>query len=266
MRRAESSGYKKIAMMDWFTAISPPFPGVARWWCDKWMSPKHSLFVCRGRPKMAVRIYNDLVAARGIPVRNGVSGLRWYNGECGRDRMRKLMLASAAMLGATSGIASAQTPVPAGANMMMQPSQGMMALPWAQGPSVEQQQQLLWASRTPIPVAPPSAKNAVPTPGTVVIRLNGRVEVDMAASWSPNADGPSAPRPTRSHSAPTCACIRASTAWRRTACVTARRSSCAKTSLAAPRSRPGAVPRAEPQHLHERSDRVRSPGVYLSRL
>ena len=49
--------------------------------------------------------------------------------------MRKLMLASAAMLGATSGIASAQAPVPAGANMMMQPSQGQMALPWAQGPS-----------------------------------------------------------------------------------------------------------------------------------
>src|SRR5450631_2295661 len=49
--------------------------------------------------------------------------------------MRKLLLASAAMLGATSGIASAQAPVPATANMMMAPSQGMMALPWVQGPT-----------------------------------------------------------------------------------------------------------------------------------
>ena len=37
--------------------------------------------------------------------------------------MRKLLLASAAMLGATSGIASAQAPTPATANMMMAPSQ-----------------------------------------------------------------------------------------------------------------------------------------------
>ena len=40
--------------------------------------------------------------------------------------MRKLLLASAAMLGATSGIASAQTP-----SMAFQPSQGMMVGPSA---------------------------------------------------------------------------------------------------------------------------------------
>jgi len=95
--------------------------------------------------------------------------------------MRKLMLASAAMLGATSGIASAQAPVPAGANMMMQPSQGQMALPWAQGPSSNNNNN---GSGQPNTYAGGAAfpKNAVPTPGTVVIRLNGRVEVDMLAS------------------------------------------------------------------------------------
>src|ERR1700694_3485599 len=40
--------------------------------------------------------------------------------------MRKLLLASAAMLGATAGIASAQTP-----SMAFQPSQGMMVGPSA---------------------------------------------------------------------------------------------------------------------------------------
>jgi len=101
--------------------------------------------------------------------------------------MRKLMLASAAMLGATSGIASAQTPVPAGANMMMQPTQGQMALPWAQGPSSNNNNN---GSGQPNTYSGGAAfpKNAVPTPGTVVIRLNGRVEVDMVASWSPNAN------------------------------------------------------------------------------
>jgi hypothetical protein len=49
--------------------------------------------------------------------------------------MRKLMLAGAAMLGATSGIASAQAPVTVGAEVMTTPSQGTMALPWAQGPA-----------------------------------------------------------------------------------------------------------------------------------
>ncbi len=103
--------------------------------------------------------------------------------------MRKLMLASAAMLGATSGIASAQTPVPAGANMMMAPSQGQMALPWAQGPAANNNNN---ATGQPNTYAGGAAfpKNAVPTPGTVVIRLNGRVEVDLQASWSPNQSAP----------------------------------------------------------------------------
>src|SRR5476649_2229231 len=97
--------------------------------------------------------------------------------------MRKLLLASAAMLGATSGIASAQAPVPATANMMMAPSQGMMALPWVQGPTANNNNN---SYGTPSTYTGGAAygKNAVPTPGTVVIRLNGKVEVDAVASWT----------------------------------------------------------------------------------
>src|SRR3984957_13991403 len=91
--------------------------------------------------------------------------------------MRKLLLASAAMLGATSGIASAQAPTPAAANMMMAPSQGMMALPWVQGPTADNNNNSYGMPSTYAGGAA-FGKNAVPTPGTVVIRLNGKVEFD----------------------------------------------------------------------------------------
>ena len=101
--------------------------------------------------------------------------------------MRKLLLASAAMLGATAGIASAQAPTPGGANMTVAPSQGQLALPWAQGPAANNNNNAYGQPSTYAGWRGLSAKNAVPLPGTVVIRLNGRVEVDMLASWSPNA-------------------------------------------------------------------------------
>ena len=99
--------------------------------------------------------------------------------------MRKLLLASAAMLGATSGIASAQAPVPAAANMMMQPSQGQFALPYASGPAANNNNNAYGQPSTYLGGAA-FGKNAVPTPGTVVIRLNGRVEVDMNLQYSTN--------------------------------------------------------------------------------
>ncbi|MSP03553.1 MAG: hypothetical protein EXR07_21315 [Acetobacteraceae bacterium] len=98
--------------------------------------------------------------------------------------MRKLLLASAAMLGATSGIASAQGPSPAGASLMMQPSQGQIALPWSSGPSVNNNNNTLQASG--YVGGAKYGTNAVPTPGTVVIRLNGRFEAEMIAAWSTN--------------------------------------------------------------------------------
>jgi hypothetical protein len=97
--------------------------------------------------------------------------------------MRKLLLASAAMLGATSGLALAQD---SGATFA--PSQGMMPMP---------------ASPTP-PASSFTASNAYgnvvghvggaaygmfkpPTPGTITIHLGGKVEVDMLAQWSSNS-------------------------------------------------------------------------------
>ena len=100
--------------------------------------------------------------------------------------MRKLLLASAAMLGATAGIASAQAPTPGGANFTAAPSQGQLALPWSQGPTANNNNNAYGQPSTYLGGAA-YGKNAVPLPGTVVIRLNGRVEVDMLASWSPNA-------------------------------------------------------------------------------
>src|SRR5271165_636803 len=97
--------------------------------------------------------------------------------------MRKLLLAGAALLGTSSGIASAQAP--GGASFTYSPTQGQLALPWVQGPA---------SNNTNNAYAEPAGylgsatvgKGRAPDPGTVVIRLNGRVEVDMQAEWSPN--------------------------------------------------------------------------------
>jgi hypothetical protein len=97
--------------------------------------------------------------------------------------MRKLLLASAAMLGATSGLALAQAPTPAAAGMMMQPSQGQMALPWSQGPTADNNNNSYGSPSTYAGGAAYGA-NARPTPGTVVIRLNGKVEFDADAYWT----------------------------------------------------------------------------------
>jgi hypothetical protein len=94
--------------------------------------------------------------------------------------MRKLLLASVAMLGATSGLAMAQ-------ESGFAPSQGMTAMP---------------GNPTP-PASSFNASNAYgnvvghigsaaygmmkpPAPGTVVIHLGGKVQVDMVAQWSTN--------------------------------------------------------------------------------
>ena len=98
--------------------------------------------------------------------------------------MRKILLASTAMLGATVGIASAQAPQPAAAAMMMQPTQGQFALPWAQGPTVNNNNNTLEA--TNYVGSSKYGANAVPPPGTVVIRLNGRVQAEAMGVWSTN--------------------------------------------------------------------------------
>jgi porin-like protein len=85
--------------------------------------------------------------------------------------MRKLLLASAAMLGATVGGAFAQAPA-------AHPNQGQYAAPWAAGPSANN-------NNNSIGIAGPGV-TAVPTPGTVVIRLNGRVQTEMGVGWTSN--------------------------------------------------------------------------------
>ena len=79
--------------------------------------------------------------------------------------MRKTLLASAAILGATGGLAFAQAP-----------SQGQLAAPWAAGPAANNNNNSWGVAR--------KGADAVPTPGTVVIRLNGRVQTDVTAVFS----------------------------------------------------------------------------------
>ena len=93
--------------------------------------------------------------------------------------MRKLLMASAAILGASGGLALAQT---AG------PSQGQLAAPYGAGPAANNNNNAWGTANTPTgssaagPLSTIYAPNvdAVPAPGTIVIRLNGRVETDVA--------------------------------------------------------------------------------------
>ena len=99
--------------------------------------------------------------------------------------MRKMLLASAAMLGATTGIGSAQAPMPDGPNMTVAPSQGQLALRWATGPASNNNNNAYGQPNAYLGAAA-FGKDAVPLPGTVVLRLGGRVEVDMLAQWTTN--------------------------------------------------------------------------------
>src|ERR1700719_2340330 len=100
--------------------------------------------------------------------------------------MRKLLMASAAILGASGGLAMAQTSAPAAA------SQGQYAGPYGAGPAANNNNNSWGIGNTPSgsaaagPLSTIYAPNvnAVPAPGTVVIRLNGRVEVDAVAFYT----------------------------------------------------------------------------------
>lgn len=97
--------------------------------------------------------------------------------------MRKLLMATAAILGATSGLALAQT-----AN----PSQGQYVGPYGAGPGANNNLNIWGTANTPSgsaaagPLSTLYAPNtfALPTPGNVVIRLNGRIEADAAAVYA----------------------------------------------------------------------------------
>jgi hypothetical protein len=96
--------------------------------------------------------------------------------------MRKLLLASAAMLSATSGLALAQ---PA-------PSQGQLIAPYGAGPAANNNNNAYGAANTPTGSAAAGPLSTIyapktiasPTPGTIVIRLNGRVEAGMVDNYT----------------------------------------------------------------------------------
>ena len=102
--------------------------------------------------------------------------------------MRKLLMASAAILGATSTLALAQAPIaPAGA------TQGQYAGPYGAGPAANNNNNAWGIANTPTGSAAAGALSgsiyspnviAVPAPGTVVIRINGRVETDFVATYT----------------------------------------------------------------------------------
>lgn len=98
--------------------------------------------------------------------------------------MRKLLMASAAILGATGGLAFAQAPA--------NPTQGQLSAPYGAGPAANNNNNAWGIANTPTgsaaagPLSSVYAPNvdAVPAPGTIVVRINGRVEVDMGASFT----------------------------------------------------------------------------------
>lgn len=101
--------------------------------------------------------------------------------------MRKLLLASAAMLGATSGLAFAQTAANPG-----NPIQGQYVAPRVGGPAANNNNNS-WgvantasgdAAASPITRIYPPNNVAVPTPGNIVVRLNGRIQADIGAYFT----------------------------------------------------------------------------------
>ena len=98
--------------------------------------------------------------------------------------MRKLLLASAAILGATGGLALAQT--------APNPMSGKMVAPLSGGPASNNNNNAWGIANTPTGSAAAGGNSfiyapnavAVPDPGTVVIRLNGRVHVELGAHFT----------------------------------------------------------------------------------
>jgi predicted porin len=89
--------------------------------------------------------------------------------------MRKLLLASAAMLGAASGIASAQ----------MAPSQGQLVSPANPvTPSSSFDASNAYGQPSTYHGAMKYNPLALPTPGTIVIHLGGKVQFDAAEIWT----------------------------------------------------------------------------------
>jgi predicted porin len=98
--------------------------------------------------------------------------------------MRKILLASVAFFSGTVALAQAQAPA--------NPSQGQLTAPYGAGPATNNNNNAWGIANTlsgsaaagPLSTEYPPNVYAVPTPGSIVIHLNGRVEVDLAANSS----------------------------------------------------------------------------------
>src|SRR6201996_2816451 len=98
--------------------------------------------------------------------------------------MRKLLMASAAILGASGSLAFAQAPA--------NPNQGQLAGPYGAGPASNNNNNAWGVANTPSGSAAAGSLStvyapnviAVPSPGTIVVRLNGRVEADVSANYT----------------------------------------------------------------------------------
>src|ERR1700733_10490588 len=98
--------------------------------------------------------------------------------------MFRMLLASATIVGGTGAVAFAQTPA---AQMPANPLQGQLSAPYGAGPANNNNNNAWGIANTPsgsgaagtLSTLYPPNTIAVPAPGTIVIRLNGRVEVDV---------------------------------------------------------------------------------------
>jgi Gram-negative porin len=98
--------------------------------------------------------------------------------------MRRILLAGAAFVAGTASLAHAQAPA--------NPTQGQLAAPYGAGGNTSNNNNAWGIANTPTgsiaagPLSTFRAPNtyAVPTPGTLVIHLNGRVEADVAANFT----------------------------------------------------------------------------------
>src|SRR3954452_3662855 len=99
--------------------------------------------------------------------------------------MGKTLLATAAFCCASTQLAYSQ-------NAPANPSQGQLAAPYGAGPATNNNNNAWGVANTPTgskaagPLSTIYAPDIdkVPSPGTIVIRLNGRVEVDVAATFT----------------------------------------------------------------------------------
>src|SRR5580692_6118522 len=109
--------------------------------------------------------------------------------------MRNMLLASAAILGGTIALAHAQP--------VANPSQGQMAAPYGAGPAPNNNNNAWGIANTPSGGAGAGTLStiyapnvyAAPTPGTIVIHLNGRMEVDLTTAFTTLDKGRTATSP-----------------------------------------------------------------------